>query len=143
MQLASSKARIEHLSWSLMYLHNILNSSSKNLEFQLSECQIQFLIQNVNRVAEWDSEKSFWNPVGYRNVLGAYFGDLLAGISIIFKIWVFYKARLEGFEFFIRWPYAVFYKMQVVFYKSAHFMYLWGINSVFAKCALQLSKILK
>ena len=27
--------------------------------------------------------------------------------------------------------------MQVVFYKSAHFMYLWSINSVFAKCALQ------
>ena len=47
-----------------------------------------------------------------------------AGVSIIFKIRVFYKARFEGFEFFIRWPYAVFYKMQVVFYKSAHFMYL-------------------
>ena len=45
-------------------------------------------------------------------------------VSIIFKIRVFYKARFEGFEFFIRWPYAVFYKMQVVFYKSAHFMYL-------------------
>ena len=47
-----------------------------------------------------------------------------AGVSIIFKIRVFYKARFEIFEFFIRWPYAVFYKMQVVFYKSAHFMYL-------------------
>ena len=46
-----------------------------------------------------------------------------AGVSIIFKSRVFYKARFEGFEFFIRWPYAVFYKMQVVFYKSAHFMY--------------------
>ena len=45
------------------------------------------------------------------------------GVSIIFKIRVFYKAQFEGFEFFIRWPYAVFYKMQVVFYKSAHFMY--------------------
>ena len=45
------------------------------------------------------------------------------GVSIIFKIQVFYKARFEGFEFFIRWPYAVFHKMQVVFYKSAHFMY--------------------
>ena len=57
---------------SLIYIvHNILNSSSENLEFQLSECQIQFLIQNMNRVAEWDSEKSYWNPVGYRNVLGA------------------------------------------------------------------------
>ena len=43
-----------------------------------------------------------------------------AGVSIIFKIRVFYKARFEGFEFFIRWPYAVFHKMQVVFYKSAH-----------------------
>ena len=31
-----------------------------------------------------------------------------AGVSIIFKIRVFYKARFEGFEFFIRWPYAVF-----------------------------------
>ena len=65
------------------------------------------------------------------------------GVSIIFKIRFFYKARFEGFEFFIRWPYAVFYKMQVVFYKSAHFMYLWSINSVFAKCDLQSSKILK
>ena len=46
------------------------------------------------------------------------------GVSIIFKTRDFYKARFEGFEFFIRWPYAVFYKMQVVFYKSAHFMYL-------------------
>ena len=72
LQLASSKARIEHLSWSLIYIvHNFFNSSSENLEFQLSECQIQFLIQNMNRVAEWDSEKSYWNPVGYRNVLGA------------------------------------------------------------------------
>ena len=46
------------------------------------------------------------------------------GVSIIFKILVFYKAQFEGFEFFIGWPYAVFHKMQVVFYKSAHFMYL-------------------
>ena len=46
------------------------------------------------------------------------------GVSIIFKIPVFYKAQFEGFEFFIGWPYAVFHKMQVVFYKSAHFMYL-------------------
>ena len=45
------------------------------------------------------------------------------GVSIIFKIRVFYKARFEGFEFFIRWPSAVFHKMQVVFYISAHFMY--------------------
>ena len=51
-------------------------------------------------------------------------GNLRSGVSIIFKIRVFYKARFEGFEFFIRWPYAVFHKMQVVFYKSAHFMYL-------------------
>ena len=36
-----------------------------------------------------------------------------------------------------------FYEMQVVFYKSAHFMYLLGINSVFAKCALQFNKVLK
>ena len=50
--------------------------------------------------------------------------DSSPGVSIIFKIRVFYKARSKGFEFFIRWPYAVFYKMQVVFYKSAHFMYL-------------------
>ena len=50
--------------------------------------------------------------------------SLQAGVSIIFKIRVFHKARFEGFEFFIRWPYAVFHKMQVVFYRSAHFMYL-------------------
>ena len=42
-------------------------------------------------------------------------------VSIIFKIWVFYKARFERFEFFIRWPYAVFHKMQVVFYKKCAF----------------------
>ena len=54
-----------------------------------------------------------WSPSGHQ-----------AGVSIIFKIRVFYKARFEGFDFFIRWPYAVFQKMQVVFYKSAHFMYL-------------------
>ena len=54
-----------------------------------------------------------------RKVPGPY-----TGVSIIFKIQVFYKARFEGFEFFIRWPYAVFHKMQVVFYKSAHLMYL-------------------
>ena len=66
-----------------------------------------------------------------------------SGVSIIFKIRVIYKAWFEGFEFFIVWPYAVFHKMQVVFYKSAHFMYLWSINSVFAKCDLQSSKILK
>ena len=65
------------------------------------------------------------------------------GVSIIFKNRVFYKAWFEGFEFFIVWPYTVFHKMQVVFYKSAHFMYLWSINSVFAKCDLQSSKILK
>ena len=47
-----------------------------------------------------------------------------AGVSIIFEIRVIYKARFEGFEFFIVWPYAVFHKMQVVFYKSAHVMYL-------------------
>ena len=66
-----------------------------------------------------------------------------SGVSIIFKIGVFYKARFEGIEFFIVWPYAVFHKTQVVFYKSAHFMYLWSINSVFAKCDLQSNKILK
>ena len=65
------------------------------------------------------------------------------GVSIIFKTRVIYKAWFEGFEFFIVWPYAVFHKMQVVFYKSAHFMYLWRKNSVFAKCGLQYSKILK
>ena len=65
------------------------------------------------------------------------------GVSIIFKIGVFYKAWFEGIEFFIVWPYAVFHKTQVVFYKSEHFMYLWSKNSVFAKCDLQSSKILK
>ena len=67
----------------------------------------------------------------------------LAGVSIIFKNQVFYKAWFERFEFFIVWPNAVFHKMQAVFYKSAHFMYLWSTNSVFAKCDLQSSKILK
>ena len=65
------------------------------------------------------------------------------GVSIIFKIWVFYKAWFERFKFFIVWSDAVFHKMQVVFYKSAHFMYLWSTNSVFANCDLQSSKILK
>ena len=32
-----------------------------------------------------------------------------AGVSIIFRIRVFYKAWFEGFEFFIRWPYAFFF----------------------------------
>ena len=68
---------------------------------------------------------------------------LSPGVSIIFKIRVFYKGWFGGFEFFIVWPYAVFHKMQVVFYKSAHFKYLWSINSVFAKCDLQSSKILR
>ena len=69
------------------------------------------------------------------------------GVSIFFKIRVLYIAWFEGFEFFIKWPYAFFHKLQVVFYKkSAHFMYfkyLWRINSVFAKCDLQSIKILK
>ena len=40
------------------------------------------------------------------------------------KFEFFIKAHIGVLSFFIRWPYAVFYKMQVVFYKSAHFMYL-------------------
>ena len=44
---------------------------------------------------------------------------ILPGVSIIFKIRVFYKAWFEGFEFFMCvWPYAVFHKMQVVFYNK-------------------------
>ena len=62
------------------------------------------------------------------------------GVSIIFKIRVFFKAWFEGFEFFIVLPYAVFHKMQIVFYKSAHFMYLWRKNVGFAS---KYSKILK
>ena len=54
-----------------------------------------------------------------------------AGVSIIFKIWAFYKAWFG--RFFIVWPYAVFLRMQVVFLKrkSADFMYfeyLWRIK---------------
>ena len=33
-----------------------------------------------------------------------------AGVSIIFKNRVFYKAWFKGFEFFIVWPFAVFHK---------------------------------
>ena len=65
--------------------------------------------------------------------------------SLLFSKFEFsIKPDLRDLSFLcIRWPYAVFYKMQIVFYKSTHFMYLWGINSVFAKCALKSSKILK
>ena len=52
----------------------------------------------------------------------AEFNSSLDQGSIIFKIRVFYKARFEGFEFFIRWPYAVFHKMQVVFHKKCAFL---------------------
>ena len=34
--------------------------------------------------------------------------ELEAGVSIIFKIRVFYKARFEGFEFSIRWALCIF-----------------------------------
>ena len=45
--------------------------------------------------------------------------------SLLFSKFEFsIKPDLRDLSFFIRWPYAVFYKMQVVFYKSAHFMYL-------------------
>ena len=81
--------------------------------------------------------------VGYHFVLSKRNRQMTSGVSIIFKNQVFYKAWFERFEFFIVWPNAVFHKMQVVFYKSAHFMYLWSTNSVFAKCDLQSSKVLK
>ena len=45
-----------------------------------------------------------------------------AGVSIIFKIRVFYKAWFQMFEFFIEWPYAVFHKMQVVFHKRVRIL---------------------
>ena len=53
-----------------------------------------------------------------------YFACEDAGVSIIFKIRVFHKARFEGFDFFIRWPYAVFQKMQVVFYEKVRIFVL-------------------
>ena len=57
-------------------------------------------------------------------ILGLDNAGWLAGVSIIFKIRVFYKAWFEEFKFFIVWPYAVFHNLQVVFYESVHFMYL-------------------
>ena len=39
----------------------------------------------------------------------AVLGAVEPGVSIIFKIRVFFKAWFEGFEFFIRWSYAVFF----------------------------------
>ena len=94
--------------------------------------------------AQRDTQGEAWSPAGeWLVVLQPFSGHLTSGVSIIFKNRVFYKAWFKGFEFFIVWPFAVFHKMQVVFYKSAHFMYLWSINSVFAKCDLQSSKILK
>ena len=44
-----------------------------------------------------------------------------AGVSINFKTWVFYKGWFPRFGFFISRPYAVFYKMKVVFYKKCTF----------------------
>ena len=44
--------------------------------------------------------------------------------SLLFSKFEFsIKPDLRDLSFFIRYPYAVFYNMQVVFYKSAHFMY--------------------
>ena len=63
-----------------------------------------------------------------------------AGVSIIFKIRVFNKAWFEGFEFFIVWPYAVFHKMQVVFYKKCAF-YVFQISVKDKQCFFS-SKIL-
>ena len=59
------------------------------------------------------------------------------GVSIIFKIRVFYKAWFEGFEFFIKWPYAVFHKMQVVFYKKCAF-YVFQIFMKDKQCFCQM-----
>ena len=42
------------------------------------------------------------------------------GVSIIFKIRVFYKALFEGFEFFIVRPYAVFHNK--VFYNKVRIL---------------------
>ena len=46
--------------------------------------------------------------------------------SLLFSKFEFsIKPDLRDLSFLcIRWPYAVFYKMQIVFYKSVHFMYL-------------------
>ena len=62
---------------------------------------------------------------------------LRAGVSIIFKIWVFYKARLERFEFSIGWPYAVYHEMQVVFYKKCKF-YVFQLFVKYKQCFCQL-----
>ena len=44
-----------------------------------------------------------------------------SGVSINFKTWVFYKGWFPRFGFFISRPYAVFYKMKVVFIKKRTF----------------------
>ena len=56
------------------------------------------------------------------------------GVSIIFKNWVFYKA---WFEFFIVWPFAVFHKIQVVFYKQCDF-YVFQIFMKDKQCFCQM-----
>ena len=60
-----------------------------------------------------------------------------AGVSIIFKIRVFYKAWSKGFEFFIVWPYAVLHKMRVVFYKKCDF-YVFQIFMKHKQCFCQM-----
>ena len=71
----------------------------------------------------------------------------LAGVSINFKTWIFYKDWFPRFGFFISRSCAVFYKMKVVFFiKSAHFIhfnYFWSQNSDFAKCDIVSNKILE
>ena len=40
------------------------------------------------------------------------------GVSIVYKNGVSYKAWFKRFEISLVWPYALFYEMQVVFYKT-------------------------
>ena len=100
---------------------------------------------NLFRQYSWAGRwKTVGKPAKRRFDGGFHIFSLVCKGSLLFSKFEFsIKPDLRVLSFFISWPYAVFYKMQVVFYKSAHFMYLWSINSVFAKCDLQSSKILK
>ena len=60
------------------------------------------------------------NMVKNENVLLTPYSE--AGVSIISKIWVFYKSSYWGFEFFINMRNWVFYKKRLFFIKSARFL---------------------
>ena len=63
---------------------------------------------------------------------------LNSGVSIIFIIWVFYKAWFERIEFFIVWPFAVFHKMQIVFNKKKCVFHVFQIFMKDKQCFCQM-----